>query len=55
MINAYFLSFDNWIFKEWKTKDTESLSQDTNYLHKWMVQLNFDMFTAAMFFFLWDS
>ena len=25
------------------------LSQYTNYLHKWLVYLNFDMFTAAMF------
>ena len=31
------------------------LSQHTNYLHKWLVQLNFDMFTAAMLiFFLRD-
>ena len=28
------------------------LSQHTNYLHKWLVHLNFDMFTAAMFTFL---
>ena len=27
------------------------LSQHTNHLHKWLVQLNFAMFTAAMFFF----
>ena len=27
------------------------LSQHTNYLPKWLVQLNFDMFTAAMFIF----
>ena len=27
------------------------LSQHTNHLHKWLVQLNFVMFTAAMFFF----
>ena len=27
------------------------LSQHTNYLHKWLVHLNFDMFTAATFIF----
>ena len=27
------------------------LSQHTNHLHKWLVQLNIVMFTAAMFFF----
>ena len=27
------------------------LSQYTNYLHKWLVHLNFDMVTAAMFIF----
>ena len=26
-------------------------SQHTNYLHKWLVRLNFDMFTAAVFIF----
>ena len=32
------------------------LSQHTYYLHKWLVHLNFDMFTAAMFIlFLQDS
>ena len=32
------------------------LSQHTNYLHKWFVHLNFNMFTGAMYiFFLQDS
>ena len=32
------------------------LSQHTNYLHKWLLHLNFDMFTAAMFiFFMRDA
>ena len=32
------------------------LSQHTSYLHKWLVHLKFDVFTATMFiFFLQDS
>ena len=52
MVSAYFLSFDNWIFKEWKTeKKRTTLSQHTNYSHKWLAHVNFDVFTAAVFFF----
>ena len=50
MISAYSLWFDNWIFQEWKTeKNIESFC--LSILTIWLVHLNFDMFTAAMFIF----
>ena len=41
-------------YKEMKNcKSIES--QHTDYLHKWLDHLNFNMFTDAMYFFLWGS
>ena len=52
MISAYFLWFDNWTFKQRKIAKIWNHSVSAyDYLHKWLVHLNFDMFIAAMFIF----
>ena len=60
MISVYILWFDNWTSIKYCSNilNTKSFSYDTNYLHKWLVQVNFDMPlpSAAIFiFFLQDS
>ena len=49
-ISVYFLWFDYYSqgMKNWKVQNH---SVSTCYLHKWLVYLNVDMFTVAMFFF----
>ena len=55
MMSAYFLWFDDELsWNEKLQKPRMILSQQMNYLHKWFVHLNFDMFTAAMCFFQWN-
>ena len=55
MISFYYVWFDYWTLNEKLQKRRTILSQSTNYLHKWLVHLNFDMSNAAMLFFLRDS
>ena len=50
------LWFDFWTLRDEKLQKYRIvLSQHTNYLHKWLVHLNFDTFTAAMFIFFFFS
>ena len=47
-----------WLLNSQGMKNCKSTGHSVSeyYLHKWLVHLNFDMFTAAMFFFsLQDS
>ena len=48
---GYFLSFDYWPLKEWKTTKVQNHSVSAYCLHKLLVYLNFDMFTVAMVIF----
>ena len=51
MIAVYFLWFDYWTVKEWKTAKVHNHSVAAYQLFTQMTGLIFDMFTAAMFFF----
>ena len=57
MISVDFLWFEYRTLKEWKTAKVQNHSGSAyNYLPKWLVHLNFDMFIAALFnFFMQDS
>ena len=44
------------IVKLSRNEKLQKYKKSTNYLHKWLLHLNFDMFTAAMFiFFMRDA
>ena len=53
MISVYFLWFDYyWTLKEYKTSKVQNHSVSAYHLlQKWLVYLNFNLFTAAMGFF----
>ena len=56
VISVFFLWFDYWTFKGWKTpKYRIILSQLTNYVHKWFLHKSFDMFTATMYIFFYKN
>ena len=56
MISVYFLGLIIELSRNEKLQKYRILSQHTNYLHKWLVHLNFDTFTAALFIlFMRDS
>ena len=52
MITVYFLWFDYWTFKEWKTAKVQNHSAAAYYLHKWLVYL---LKCLLYFFFLGNS
>ena len=52
MITVYFLWFDYWTFKEWKTAKVQNHSAAAYYLHKWLVYL---LKCLLCFFFLGNS
>ena len=52
MISVYFLWFDYWTLKEWKTAKVQNNSVFAYKLFTQMVNSLFDMFAAAMFFLL---
>ena len=49
MINIYFIWFDYWTLKEWKSEKI-ILSQYTNYLHKWLVPFLICLLLLSLFF-----
>ena len=51
MISIYFLCFDCWTLKEWKTAKVQNQSVATYSQFTHMIDPLFDMFTAAMFIF----
>ena len=51
MISVYFLWFDYWTLKEWKTAKVENHFVTGYLLFIQMIGPLFDMFTAAMFIF----
>ena len=51
MSSAYFLWFDYWPLKEWKTAKIQNNSVSAYLLFTQMIGPLFDMFTAAMFIF----
>ena len=51
MISVYFLWFDYWTLKEWKTEKVENHSVAANLLFIQMIGPLFYLFSAAMFIF----
>ena len=51
MIRVYFLWFDYWFLKEWKTAKVQNYSVAAYELFTQMIGPLFDMFTVAVYFF----